>query len=163
MGTLGTFDSFTTARLGIYAAMQGLQVTGNNISNINTAGYTRQRIDQVSFKTGGNDRYSSYWQNHIGSGTLVNNINQIRDPYLDIRYRTTTADFGYSNAMLDGLNQIAAILDEVGKGGNDETTYGDGLLYAELQNLAEKLRSFSADPTYNNDTLVRGAAENLLR
>ena len=36
MGTLGTFDSFTTARLGIYAAQHGLRVTGNNISNINT-------------------------------------------------------------------------------------------------------------------------------
>ena len=52
MATLGTFDSFTTARLGIYAAQHGLRVTGNNISNINTAGYTRQRLEQVSVQWG---------------------------------------------------------------------------------------------------------------
>ena len=163
MGTLGTFDSFTTARLGIYAAQHGLRVTGNNISNINTVGYTRQRIDQVSFKTGGNDRYASQFERHIGSGALVNSISQIRDPYLDIRYRTSSADTGYYDTKLGGLQEIAAILDEVGKGGKDgdDTSKGDGLLYAQLQNLAEQLRAYGADPTSANDTLVRGAAEAL--
>lgn len=83
--SIGTFDAFTSARLGIYAAQHGLNVTGNNISNINTAGYTRQRIDQVSFKAGAYDRYRSQLDNHVGSGALVMNINQIRDPYLDVR------------------------------------------------------------------------------
>ncbi len=162
MGTLGTFDSFTTARLGIYAAQHGLRVTGNNISNINTAGYTRQRVDQVSFKTGGHDRYASQFERHIGSGALVTNINQIRDPYLDIRYRTTSADTAYADTKLSGLEEIAAILDEVGKGGSAaDGTDGDGLLYAQLQDLAEKLRSYGASPTKENDTLVRGAAEAL--
>ena len=45
---IGTFGSFTQARLAIYAAQTGLTVTGNNISNINTEGYTRQRLNQVS-------------------------------------------------------------------------------------------------------------------
>ena len=44
----GTFGAFGVARLGIYAAQSGLDVTGNNITNINTAGYTRQRLDLVS-------------------------------------------------------------------------------------------------------------------
>lgn len=163
MGTLGTFDSFTTARLGIYAAQHGLRVTGNNISNINTAGYTRQRIDQVSFKTGGQDRYASFLDRHVGSGALVNSISQIRDPYLDIRYRTTSADTSYYDTKLSGLQEIAAILDEVGRGGKDgdDTTKGDGLLYAQLQDLATKLRAYGASPTKENDTLVRGAAEAL--
>ena len=33
-----TFGSFNTVRLGIYAAQKRLDVTGNNITNINTAG-----------------------------------------------------------------------------------------------------------------------------
>lgn len=52
-----TFGSFNTVRLGIYAAQKGLDVTGNNITNINTAGYTRQRLDQVSLITSASDRY----------------------------------------------------------------------------------------------------------
>lgn len=162
MGTLGTFDSFTTARLGIYAAQHGLRVTGNNISNINTAGYTRQRVDQVSFKTGGNDRYASFLERHIGSGALISGINQIRDPYLDIRYRNTSSSTAYYDTKLSGLQEIAAILDEVGKGGSSaDGTDGDGLLYAQLQELMEQLRAYGPDPTSANNTLVRGAAATL--
>lgn len=162
MGTLGTFDSFTTARLGIYAAQHGLRVTGNNISNINTAGYTRQRVDQVSFKTGGNDRYASFLERHIGSGALVSGISQIRDPYLDIRYRNTSSSTAYYDTKLTGLEEIASILDEVGKGGSAaDGTDGDGLLYAQLQDLMKQLRAYGANPTYDNNTLVRTSASNL--
>lgn len=156
MSTIGTFDGFTSARLGIYAAQQGLQVTGNNISNINTSGYTRQRLDQVSLKTGGADMYRSMLDNHIGNGALVTSINQIRDPYLDIRYRNTASDVGYSDTMLSGLKGIASILDEVAKGENK-----DGLLYAQLKDLADCLSRLSSDRSKDNDILARKSAEAL--
>ena len=162
MSTLGTFDAFTAARLGIYAAQQGFRVSGNNISNINTEGYTRQRLDQVSFKAGAYDMYRSQMDNHVGSGALVMNINQIRDPYLDVRYRNVSADVGYHGAMLAGLQNIAAILDEIGKGEDvSSNEKGDGLLHAQLQDLAKKLRAFAENPTTLNDTLVRNSAQTL--
>lgn len=162
MSTLGTFDAFTAARLGIYAAQQGFRVSGNNISNINTEGYTRQRLDQVSFKAGAYDMYRSQLDNHVGSGALVMNINQIRDPYLDVRYRNVSADVGYHGAMLAGLQNIAAILDEIGKGEDvSSNEKGDGLLHAQLQDLAKKLRAFAENPTTLNDTLVRNSAQTL--
>lgn len=157
MGMIGTFDSFTTARLGIYAAQHGLRVTGNNISNINTAGYTRQRLDQISLKTGGNDMYRSFYDNHIGNGALVTGINQVRDPYLDIRYRNTAADVGYTDTMAAGLKEIASILDEVGKGENK----GDGILYAQIKGLADSLSKLGADPSKDNDILTRNSAQAL--
>ena len=48
---MSTFGSFSTVKLGIYAAQKGLDVTGNNITNINTEGYTRQRLQQTSLVT----------------------------------------------------------------------------------------------------------------
>ena len=56
MAVIGTFGSFTAARLGIYASQSALNVTGNNISNINTKGYTRQRLDLVSLHSDGDAR-----------------------------------------------------------------------------------------------------------
>ena len=162
MSTMGTFDAFTSARLGIYAAQHGFRVTGNNISNINTVGYTRQRLDQVSFKAGAYDRYRSQMDNHVGSGALVMNINQVRDPTLDVRYRDTNASFGFNNEMLDGLEKIASILDEVGVG--DDTNVnkkGDGRLHAQIQAVSEALRAYSKDPTKDNNNLVRNAASSL--
>ncbi len=159
MSTMGTFDAFTSARLGIYAAQHGLRVTGNNVSNINTVGYTRQRLDQVSFKAGAYDRYRSQLDNHVGSGALVMSINQVRDPYLDVRYRNVSADVGYHDKMLDGLNHIQSILDEVNKGedaGDNEK--GDGILHAQIQDLRDKLLAFSKEPTVSNNNLVRTSA-----
>lgn len=156
--SIGTFGTFTTARLGIYAAQQGLSVVGNNIANINTTGYTRQVLDQVSLSVGGSDLYRSQFDAKVGSGALVRSINQIRDPYLDIRYRTEMASVGAMDKKLSGLNDIAAILDEIGKGENK----GDGLLYAQFQKLSEALRSLgSSAGSQSNDTLAKSAAEAL--
>ena len=160
MGTVGTFDGFTTARLGIYAAQHGLRVTGNNISNLNTVGYTRQRLDQVSLKTGGNDVYRSQFDNHVGNGALVTSINQVRDPYLDIRFRNTAASVGYHDTTLAGLNEISDTLDEVGREITKDTE-DDGVLYAQILDVLKQLEGLSENPTKGNDTLVRNSAEAL--
>ena len=65
--SIGNFGTFTTARLGIYAAQKGLSVVGNNIANINTTGYTRQVLDQVSLSVGGSDLYRSQFDAKVGS------------------------------------------------------------------------------------------------
>ena len=41
MAVMGTFSSFTGARLAIYASQASLNVTGNNIANINTKGFVQ--------------------------------------------------------------------------------------------------------------------------
>ena len=87
MSSIGTFGSYTQARLAIYASQAGLSVTGNNIANINTYGYTRQRLEQSSFYAGGADRYYSSFGARTGNGVLCTGVSQLRDPYLDIRYR----------------------------------------------------------------------------
>ena len=120
-----TFGAFTTARLGIYVSQMGLNVTGNNIANINTPGYTRQHLDQISFRTGGSDRYQSVMTSRVGSGALAVGVSQIRDPYLDIRYRTELSSVGAMDSKLTGLNDLQAILDEVGDGTDDH-----GLIHA---------------------------------
>lgn len=159
MGTVGTFETFTTARLGIYAAQKGLSVTGNNIANINTDRYTRQRVDQVSLKTGAHDLYRSKYDNHVGNGVLISGISQIRDPYLDIRYRNVSAEVGFNDSMLSGLQDIAAILDEVGT--SLDGVEQDGMLYAQLQDLRKSLNAMLADPTKNTDYLTRSSAQAL--
>ena len=128
-----TFGSFNTVRLGIYAAQKGLDVTGNNITNINTAGYTRQRLDQVSLITSASDRYYSPYKTRVGQGVLTTGVSQLRDPGLDIAYRNASADVGAADAKLAGLEKLASILDEVGKGDGEQD---DGcLLYTSCRNV----------------------------
>jgi flagellar hook-associated protein 1 FlgK len=158
MSLMGTFDTFTTARLGIYAAQKGLAVTGNNISNINTTGYTRQVLQQVALKTGGSDRYQSQFDAHVGTGVICIGVNQIRDQYLDIRYRTEMANVGSLDAKVSGLNELASILDEVGDGENA----GDGIVEAQLSDLLTTLENLDLNAGQDEfDAQVRASASSL--
>ncbi|MCX4370488.1 MAG: flagellar basal body protein [Dysosmobacter sp.] len=160
---IGTFGSFTQARLAIYAAQTGLNVTGNNISNINTPGYTRQRLDQVSLYVNGSDRYYAEGDIRVGQGALVKSLSQIRSPYLDIRYRTVSADVGYTDARLSGLDQIADILDEVGKGDESKGEGGFGILGLDFGKLAAALRDMEDQTGHQEyDKTFRQIASNLI-
>lgn len=152
---ISTFGMFTVCRLGIMASQKALSVTGNNIGNINTEGYTRQTLKQNSFYTGGADRYYSQSDVRIGAGAVINGTTQLRDPYLDIRYRNEMSSVGAMDTKLDGLDQIASVLDEVGKGLD-----GEGLFEDELNNVITQLQALT-DPDAagqkQNDTLVRSS------
>ncbi|MBR2483517.1 MAG: hypothetical protein IKB53_02105 [Oscillospiraceae bacterium] len=156
---ISTFGSFTQARLGIYASQAGMSVTGNNISNINTEGYTRQKLQQTSFYAGGSDRYYSTYDIRVGNGVLATSVSQMRDPYLDIRYRSEMASVGANNAKLAGLQQVQNVLDEVGDGED-----GFGILSNHFSDLLSKLHQLS-DQTglAEYDIQVRSSAETLAK
>ena len=160
---IGTFGSFTQARLAIYAAQTGITVTGNNISNINTPGYTRQRLNQVSLYASGADRYYAEGDVRTGQGALVKSLSQIRSPYLDIRYRTLNAQMGYSDGRLEALNEIQQILDEVGAGDASEGEGGFGILGLEIQKLVEAFENLEDQTGHQEyDNTVRQVAKNLV-
>lgn len=130
-----------TARLGMSAAQAGLNLTGHNLTNSATVGYTRQRIDQVSLNTGGNYRYASAYNGNIGNGVLITGTSQLRDSFLDLRYRNEVANVGYENVKNNVLNDLADILDEV-KNASDDALSGGGI-FNQLGDILEKLQQLS--------------------
>ena len=155
MAVIGTFGSFTAARLGIYASQSSLNVTGNNIANINTKGYTRQRMDLVSLHSGGNSRYYSGYNLDIGYGVLTDGVSQLRDPFLDIRYRNEQSSVGTYESKLNSLQQMSSILDEVGKGNGEF-----GVLAAQFEDFEKELNNLLGKVgSTEYDTTVRSSAE----
>lgn len=160
---IGTFGSFTQSRLAIYAAQAAITVAGNNVANINTDGYTRQKLDQSSLYIGGTDRYYSKNNLRIGAGVLVDGVSQIRDKYLDIRYRNEMATVGGQDQWLAGLEGIAQILDEVGDG---KITAGEdfGVVSAYLDELYTAINSLTDQTNRSEyDGQVRTAADEVAR
>lgn len=159
---IGTFGSFTQARLAIYASQTGLTVTGNNISNVNTPGYTRQRLNQKSMYNSGADRYYSTTGVKVGQGVLCYGLSQLRDPYLDIQYRTKSADVGAMDALLEGLNRIAGVLDEVGKGGDIPEGKEFGIIAQQFQEVYKALNNLTSQTGHNEyDVQVKSACQTL--
>lgn len=156
----GTFGSFSVARLGIYAAQTGLDVTGNNITNINTQGYTRQRLDQVSLGSSVSDKYYSQYSAKVGQGVLTAGVSQLRDPGLDLQYRGATANVGSASQKLEGLNSLAAILDEVGKGSSSDNQ-DDGVILSQMNDLRDLISKAVTNGIDGYDGMIRESADAL--
>lgn len=106
-----TFAGFTTAQLAMSASQRALDVTGQNIANINTVGYTRQRLDIASLHTHGTGFYSSS-KDKVGYGVEITGISQLRDPFLDMQYRSQVGKVGTTDSHVAGFEQLEAIFDE---------------------------------------------------
>lgn len=147
-----TFASFTTATLALRANQRALDVTGQNIANINTDGYTRQRLDLVSFNLNNGSYINPLVNTNPGYGVKIAGISQIRDPFLDIQYRNQIAKVGTADAKQATLDLLQGIFDETGT---------DGIKTA-LGNLISSLGDFSAKPTDEFDTIIRSRCQTLV-
>lgn len=147
-----SFSSFTTAQLAIRANQNALAVVGQNMSNVNTTGYTRQRLDQVSFNlTGRSSTYPGGPDAQIGYGVKITGLSQIRDPFLDVRYRTEMANVGTEDKKHTVLEKLNGVLDELDR---------DGALDDQFSDLFKQLTSMTSNAN-KDDTLVRSSAKTL--
>jgi flagellar hook-associated protein 1 FlgK len=151
--TRSTFAGFTTARLAMAASQRSLDVTGQNIANINTVGYTKQQVDLVSLNLRGGDVYSSNPSSKIGYGVETTSVSQIRDPFLDVQYRNQIAKVGTADARQEVLNQLGDVFDETDK---------DALKTA-LSDLSSALDKLSANANSSEfDSIVRSRCQVLM-
>ena len=72
------FFEMNIASTGLFAAQRGLAVTGNNISNAATKGYSRQVLDQRA-----SSAMPGYGRGMIGTGVDTTGVRRVRDSYLD--------------------------------------------------------------------------------
>lgn len=78
------FAGLNIALSSLYAQRRGLDVTGQNIANVNTAGYTRQRV--VLAPAGGSTVPSVFsTPNGIGEGVQYSATDRLRDAFLEVR------------------------------------------------------------------------------
>ena len=148
--TRSTFSGFTIAQLAMTASQRAIDVTGQNIANINTKGYTRQRVDLASFNTRGADSMSTGPGSKIGYGVEITGISQIRDPFLDVQFRNQIAKVGTADARQTTLDQLADIFDETDK----------EALKKALSDLSSSLDQLSANANNSEfDSIVRSRAQ----
>ena len=112
-----TFLGFETQKRTLQVAQKNLDIAGNNISNINTVGYTRQRVDLYAMYVSGNRslRWCSNTNNLSLTGQGVNayGVSQTRDQYIDKRYRENTAVEAETEKKVNILSDVEDVLDNI--------------------------------------------------
>jgi flagellar hook-associated protein 1 len=158
---LGLFGTLNLGTRALQAQQMGVEITGQNLANINNPAYARQRVDLQTSPT------ITTGVGPQGTGVDVVAIQQIRSAVLDGQVRDETSVGGFWEAQQSGLenaqtalseflDQSAASVDGSANAGSAASTQG---LSAQLTQLFNGFQSVSADPTSlpERQTLVNQA------
>jgi flagellar hook-associated protein 1 len=117
--SIPTLQGLQTALSGLLAEQQALDVTGHNIANANTEGYSRETavfetnrpipIPAMSALTGQGGQ--------LGTGVNVETYLRIRNAYLDAQYRAQNTALSGSTTEAEELQQAQAAFNEPSESG----------------------------------------------
>lgn len=113
---------------GLAAGQSSLMTTGNNIANVDTAGYSRQQTVQ------GSKASQQFGNVFIGTGTTLADVRRVYNSYLDAQLQTTTSLNSDSAAYLNQVTPLDKLLSDTGTGLNGALTK----FFASVQNVNAK-------------------------
>ncbi len=93
--------SLYTPKIGMYDAQKRIEVAGQNIANVNTEGYSRQRVETVSDRSYNTDIVG---KNEGGHDTL--RISRVRDSFLDSQIRQENGILGEYESKAEVLSEV---------------------------------------------------------
>ncbi|WP_026581000.1 flagellar hook-associated protein FlgK [Bacillus sp. J33] len=117
-----TFMGLETARRGMFTQQSALYTTGHNISNANTPGYSRQRINfaqTTPYPSVGMNRPQLPGQ--MGTGVEAGSVQRIRESFLDVQFRTENTKMGYYGSLSESLTKMEEIMNEPSESGLHST------------------------------------------
>src|SRR5690606_19149738 len=142
-----TFGGLEIAKRALFTQQSAIYTTSHNISNANTPGYSRQRVNMQTvspFPAASRNRPEIPGQ--LGQGVEAGTVQRIRDSFVDMQFRTENTKLGYWEARANALSQMEQILNEPSDTG----------LSAVLNQFWEALNILSVNP---EDTGARAVVQ----
>ncbi|HLH25571.1 MAG TPA: flagellar hook-associated protein FlgK [Chloroflexota bacterium] len=109
----GSFFGLDLSLRALQAQQLALDVTGQNVANSNTAGYSRQTVNFATtapYTLPGMNRAQIAGQ--VGTGVVVAGIDRARDLFADVQYRAEASVQSQAQAQSDALQQVQTVLNE---------------------------------------------------
>lgn len=151
-----TFMGFETAKRSIEVNQKAIDIVANNLSNADTAGYTRQRVDVASISPSAyTTRITSSRVGLMGQGVEALGVGQIRDSFLDKRFRDEYAKAAYHGQAAELLKDVQAALGD----GGDITD--ESALFGAVAQIFKSINDYIKEPTLDSQAnLVFSAFRN---
>ncbi|HER34225.1 MAG: flagellar hook-associated protein FlgK [Halothiobacillaceae bacterium] len=103
-------DILSNSVSGLLAVQRALATTGHNVSNANTEGYSRQRVEMSA-------QMPQFMGNgYIGSGTKVDSITRTFDQFVESQLRDATSDSSRLSFVQDFASQVTGVLGDTETG-----------------------------------------------
>jgi len=145
-----TFMGLEVGRRGIQAHQRAQTTVGHNLDNVNTPGYSRQRVEMSAFEPifiPALNRAETPGQ--IGQGVSIERVERIRDELLDRRIVAQASGEGYWTVRDRYVNEMEQLYLETGL--NSVRSKMDGFWDAW-----QELSQHAADNEFRNAVIQRG-------
>jgi len=143
-----TFFGLTVASSGLSAYQIALNTTANNISNVQTKGYSKQQTNRVA-----SDALRVYQKyGAVGTGVTTSSITQLRNQYYDNKYWYNQSSVGLYETKLNYMQQIENYYID------DDSAKGFSTILNTMFNALDTLKNQSGDTNARQQFI--GSAQN---
>ena len=144
-----TFYGLNIAYSGLNVYQAALNITGHNISNVETDGYCRQYVEQSA----GEPLRTYTDSGMLGSGVVANGVSQMRDLYYDFKYWSNNAKFGEAETHEYYMLQIENYFKGNTTSDVGQASEGDDFssLFSNMFNALQEVAKSPADASFRNN------------
>lgn len=142
---VGLFSLFNIARTSFFANQRALAVTGQNLANVNTPGYSRQQV--VLSET----LAQSDTPGQIGTGVQVDQIRRVVDSLIETQLNVSNGTLGRLNVYSRGLGALQGQF-------GDSQDRGIGVALNEFFKAVQDVATNPTDTTARSVLINRGTA-----
>src|SRR5690625_1892122 len=131
---MGTFQGLELSKRALFAQQGALYTTGHNIANVNTDGYSRQRVNfETTTPFPVPSRVMPQYPGQVGTGVDIGTVERIRNKFLDMQFRSENSRHEYWNTKQTELSRLENLLNEPSSSGLSNTM---DQFWQSLQDLA---------------------------
>jgi flagellar hook-associated protein 1 len=138
----GLITALNSARTSLEVNQKSIEITGNNIANVNTEGYSRQ---QAEFETYPAMNFGDFF---IGQGVKISNVSREHDVFIERQIKQKAVDFGYQDALTRPLSELERVL-----------SITEDNISTDIDNFFDSLQELTADPSdlvQRNNVILQG-------
>ncbi len=132
-----TFFGLGIAASGLNAFQAKINTTGNNVSNLETEGYSRQQVNvssAVSLRS-----YTPYGA--ISTGVSTDSVTRMRDQYYNVKYWENQSNYGQTSIKEYYMKQIEDYYTD------NAANPGFSTIYAKMFNALDSVKGNAGDDT----------------
>ncbi len=138
----GLLNSLNSARTSLEVNQKSIEIIGNNISNVNTEGYSRQQAVLETYPA------MNFGDFFIGQGVKITDVSRQHDVFIDAQIKQKAVDFGLQDALTRPLSELERVFNIT-----------DDNISSDIDNFFDSLQELSADPSdlvQRNNVILQG-------
>lgn len=126
----GLFSALNAGKTSLTVNQKSIEVIGNNIANVNTEGYSRQKADLTPYPS------MNFGGFFVGQGVVVSNVSREHDVFVTNMLQEKSIAFGLENGQTNALSELERIF-----------PIGEENISTEVNRYFDSWQELSANPS----------------